>query len=151
MKRILLSTLIVSLVLLPMGCDLDIESMIKNVIGEMVEGLAATYTIKVISGVGVNATGLNVTGEYMVVHMEFDPDTDTMEFISESFSVTLTEIPEGDYIEYTFTDAIAASAMFQKRTDDETLLRVEIWRGADLIDWEETTQPWGAVLVVAYP
>jgi len=151
MRKILLGVLVVALVLLPMGCDLDIEGMIRDVVEEMIGDLTTTFTIRVISGVGGNATGLNVTGEYMVVTVEYDADTDSMEFVSQSFPVPLTEIELGEYIEFTVVDALAVSAMFMKKTEDETVLRVEIREGEVLIDWEETTEPWGAVLVTAFP
>jgi len=153
MKKLLLGALVVALVLLPMGCDVDIEGMIRDVVEGMIGDLTTTFTIKVMSVpvVGVNATGLNVTGEYMVVSVEYDEGTDSMEFISQSYPVELTEIEMGEYIEFTVEEALAVSAMFTKRTDDETKLRVEIREGENLIDWEETTEPWGAVLVTAFP
>ncbi len=151
MKRLILAISVLALVLLPMGCDVDIEGMIRNVVEEMLEDLAATYTINVISGVGVNATGMNVTGEYMVVIVDYDPDTDSMDFISQSYPVSRTEIAAEEHIEFTVDDALAVSAMFMKKTGDETALTVEIRKGDVLIDSETTTEPWGAVLVTAFP
>ncbi len=153
MKKLLLVVSVVALVLLPMGCDLDIEGMIRDVVEGMIGDLTTTFTIKVMSVpvAGVNATGLNVTGEYMVVSVEYDEDTDSMEFISQSYAISLTEIELGEYIEFTVDEALAVSAMFQKKTGDEAKLRVEIREGEVLIDWEETVEPWGAVLVTAFP
>jgi hypothetical protein len=153
MKKLLLVVSVVALVLLPVGCDLEIEAMIRDVFESMLEDLTTTLTIKVMSVpvVGVNATGLNVTGEYRVVSAEYNESIDGMEFISQSYPVALTEIELGESVEFTVVDVLAVSAMFMKRTDDETKLRVEIWEGEDLIDWEETTETWGAVLVTAFP
>ncbi len=151
MRKLLLAVLVVALMILPMGCDLDVEGMIRDVVEEMLEDMTTTYTIKVISGVGVNATGLNVTGEYTVVTVEYDADTDSMEFVSESYTVLTTEIGAGEYMEIEVLEALAVSAMFMKKTGDETALTVEIWEGGVEIDSEETTEPWGAVLVTAFP
>ncbi len=151
MRKLLLAVSVVALMLLPMGCDVDIEGMVRDVVDEILDDMTTTYTIKVISGVGVNATGLNVTGEYTVVSVEFDPDTDSMDFVSQSYPVSHTEIAAGEHIEFTVDDALAVSAMFQKKTGDETALTAEIREGEVLVDSEETVEPWGAVLVTAFP
>jgi hypothetical protein len=140
MKRLLLFISILALVLLPIGCT-DIMDMIKGVTGvtieEVLKTLTSTYTIKV-----DGTDELNFSGEYMVVTTDFDPEN-RVAFSSDPIPVE-GQVPK----QYRVTDATAVAVMFQKQ-DEEGTLRVEIWRGGDLIDSAETTDPWGAVLVMS--
>jgi len=147
MKKLLLIVAILALVMLAMGC-IDVEGMIKNAIEGMLEGLTATCTIKVSSTVGVDSTGLNRTGEYEVVSAIYDEEN-WVSFSTDSYQVE-GQIPPAGYTEYTVDEAISVVGMFQKQGEDDALLRVEIWRGDELVDWSETASPWGAVLVVAF-
>jgi hypothetical protein len=136
MKRLLLLISILTLVLLPIGC-VDTEGMIMNEIEDTIEELTATYTIKVCS----NATGLNFSGEYVVVNAAYDQKT----WVTYSSIHTPVEgqVPQ----EYTVYDVISVGRMFQKQSANGTL-EVEIWKGEDLIDSSETADPWGAVSVM---
>jgi len=136
MKRLLLLISILALVLLPIGC-MDIESMVKDTIEEALAGLRADYTIDV-----GGTEGLNFSGRYVVVSAAYDPDTYVV-FSSDSYDVSGNISKQ-----YTVEDAISIGGMFQKQAVNGTL-EVEIWRGGELIDSDETTDPWGAVLVTA--
>jgi hypothetical protein len=140
MKRLLLFISILALALLPIGC-IDIMGMIKGVtdvtIEEVLKALTSTYTIKV-----DGTDELNFSGEYMVVTTDFDTEN-RVAFSSDPIPVE-GQVPK----QYRVTDATAVAVMFQKQ-DEEGTLRVEIWRGGDLIDSAETTDPWGAVLVMS--
>lgn len=136
MKRLLLIIPIIALVLLPIGC-MDVESMLEDQITEALEGLSSTYTIKV-----GGTAGLNFSGRYVVASAAYDPET-WVDFSSDSYDVS------GNVSEqYTVEDVISVGGMFQKQAVNGTL-EVEIWRGGELIDSDETTDPWGAVLVTA--
>jgi hypothetical protein len=143
MKRLLLAISVVALVLLPMGC-VDVESMTRDAIEGMLEELTVTYTIKVSGNIGSN-----FTGQYDVVSAEFDPET-WVDFNSDSYEVE-GQIPPAGYIEYTTDEAISVVGVFQKQGEDDELLMVELWRATELVDSSETTAPWGAVLVAAFP
>lgn len=134
MKRVLLIISILALVLLPMGCVPSIPDLIENTLA----GLRADYTIKVSS----DLTGLNFTGQYQVVFATYNSETGNVDFSWDRHDVE-GQIPSAGYVEYTAQDAIAAVSYFQKQIGDDTLLRVEIWSNGDLVDWEETTDPWG--------
>ena len=136
MKRLLLLISILALVLVPIGCA-DIGSMIEDTIEDALEGLRADYTIKV-----GGTAGLNFSGRYVVVSAAYDPDTYVV-FSTDSYDVS------GNVSEqYTVEDIISVGGMFQKQAVNGTL-EVEIWRGGELIDSDETTDPWGAILVTA--
>jgi len=141
MKRLLLIisilALVLTLVLLPIGCGIDVESMIRDNIEDALEGLSADYTIKV-----GGTEGLNFSGEYVVVSAAYDPETWVV-FSSDSYDVTGNVSKQ-----YTVEDVISVGGMFQKQAVNGTL-EVEIWRGGDLIDSALTTVPWGAVLITA--
>lgn len=143
MKRLILAISILALVLLPMGCGIDVEGMIRSTVEGMLEDLTTTYTIKVSGNIGAN-----FTGEYEVVKAAFDEET-WVNFSTDSHSVD-GEIPPAGYTEYAASDAVSVVAMFQKQDEDDALLRVEIWKGDELVDASETDLPWGAVLVVAF-
>jgi hypothetical protein len=136
MKRLLLLISILAIVLVPIGCA-DMGSMIEDTIEDALEGLSAEYTIKV-----GGTVGLNFSGRYVVVNAAYDPDT-YVGFSTDSYDVS------GNVSEqYTVEDAISVGGMFQKQAVNGTL-EVEIWRGGELIDSDETTDPWGAVLITA--
>lgn len=147
MKKLLLIVAILALVMLAMGC-MDVEGMIENAIEGMPEGLTATCTIKASSTVGLNSTGLNSTGEYKVVSAQFDPET-WVDFSTDSYRVEGEVAPEGP-IEYTADAAVSVVGMFQKQGEDDALLRIDIWKGGELVHWSGTTSPWGAILVVGF-
>jgi len=136
MKRLLLLISILALVLVPIGCA-DIGSMIKDTIEEALEGLTSTYTIKV-----GGTAGLNFSGEYVVMSAAYDPDTYVV-FSSDSYDVSGNISKQ-----YTVEDAISVGRMFQKKAGNGTL-EVGIWKGGELIDSDETMDPWGAILVTA--
>lgn len=144
MKRLLLLILILALALLPIGCA-NIMDMIKGATGvtieevlkEVLKGLTSTYTIKV-----DGTAELDFSGEYMVMTTDFDTEN-RVAFSSDPIPVE-GQVPK----QYRVTDATAVAGMFQKQTEEGTL-RVEIWRGGDLIDSAETTDPWGTVLVMS--
>lgn len=141
MKRLLLLISILALVLLPLGC-MDVQSMIKDAIENMIAEATSTYTVKISS----NVTGLNVTGRYTWVTAAYDPEA-WVTFSSDSEDVT-EQIPEAGYKTYT-VEGVTVAAMFQKQTEDDALLRVEILEGTRVVDSAETTDPWGAVFVSA--
>jgi len=116
---------------------MDIESMVEDTIEEALAGLRADYTIDV-----GGTEGLNFSGRYVVVSAAYDPDTYVV-FSSDSYDVSGNISKQ-----YTVEDAISIGGMFQKQAVNGTL-EVEIWKGGDLIDSDETTDPWGAVLVTA--
>lgn len=139
MKRLLLLISILALVLLPMGC-VDVEGITQGVIDNITQQATGTYTIKV-----GGTEGLNFTGEYLARFFEMNPDTGTIDYSTDSYSV------EGQVTkEYSF-EAMTAGGLFQKQTGNETLLKVEIWKDGVLKDSANTTDPWGAVMVAAGP
>lgn len=139
MKRLLLFISILALVLLPIGCT-GITGMMGGVadvaIEELLKALTSTYTIEV-----DGTDDLNFSGEYIVVTTDFVENR--VAFSSDPIHVE-GQVPK----QYRVTDATAVAVMFQKE-DEEGTLRVEIWRGRDLIDSAETSDPWGAVLVMS--
>jgi hypothetical protein len=136
MKRLLLLILILALFLLPMGCGGVEEGIINSMVSDMMEKITADFTIKV-----GGTIGLNFTGEYEVWFLHYDPDTQSVVYTKDSYTVE-GQVPQ----EYTF-EGDATAVIFQKRTGDYSLLSVEIWRGEELVAWPETTEPWGAVWV----
>jgi len=136
MKRLLLIISILTLVLVPIGCN--VQDLAKNAIEEMLTNATSTYKIKVSS----NVTGLNFTGEYTWVNAAYDPEAWVV-FSSDSEDVT-GNVPK----QYTVPDVISVGGMFQKQAVNGTL-KVELWRGEDLVDSSVTTDPWGAILVTA--
>jgi hypothetical protein len=137
MKRLLLLISIIALLLLPIGCGIDVESMIKDNIEEALEGLSTDYTIEV-----GGTEGLNFSGEYVVVTAAYDAETWVV-FSSDSYDVTGNVSKQ-----YTVEDVISVGGMFQKQAVNGTL-EVEIWKGSTKVDSAVTTEPWGAVLVTA--
>jgi len=142
MKKLLLIISILALVLLLVGC-VDVQSIAKNAIEDMIGNATSTYTIKVSS----NVTGLNFTGRYTVVTAAYDPEV-WVTFNSTSQDVTEEQVPEAGYKVYT-VQGVTVAAMFQKLTEEDALLKVEILMGAEVVDSDETTIPWGAVFVTA--
>jgi len=134
MKRLLLIVSILALVLVPVGCA---GNVVQNTIEQALAELRADYTIKV-DGTG----GLNFTGRYVVVTAAYDPES-YVAFSSDSYDVSGNVSKQ-----YTVEDAISIGGMFQKLSEEGTLA-IEIWRGGELVDSDETTDPWGAVLVTA--
>lgn len=139
MKKSLLLIPILALLLLPIGC-MDAEAIEQDVIDNIIQQATGTYTIKV-----GGTVGLYFTGEYRVNFYVFDPDTGSLDYITDLYGVE-GQVPA----EYTF-EAMAAGGVFQKLTDDATLLRVEIWKDGVLQDSAETTHPWGAVMAAGGP
>ncbi len=135
MRRLLLIT-ILALALLPIGC-LDIDGMIEKRVEEALEGLESDYRIEV-----DGTEELNFAGRYIVVYAAYDPER-WVAFSTESSDVS-GSISE----EYTVVDAVSVGGMFQKLSEEGTL-EVKIWRDGELIDSAKTTEPWGAVLVMA--
>lgn len=135
MKRLLLLVPILALLLLPMGCG-GVQGIINSMVSDMMEKTTGDFTIKV-----DGTFGLNFTGEYEVWFLHYDPDTESVVYTKDSYTVE-GQVPE----EYTF-ESNAAAAIFQKRTGDYSLLSVEIWRDEELVASRWTTYPWGAVWV----
>ena len=142
MKRLLLIISIVALVLVPISCNVDVQSMIQAQIEEALAGLHTTYTIEV-----GGTEGLNFTGRYVVVTASYDPDT-YVAFSSDPYDVSGNVSKE-----YIVNDAISVGGMFQKLSDGNETLEVKIWRGAvgsgTLVDSDSTMEPSGAVFVTA--
>ena len=140
MKRLLLSILIVALVLVLIGCDL--QNMTQSTIESTLAENRTTYTIEV-SG----TEGLNFTGRYVAVDANYDP-VDYVTFSSESYDVS-GHVSQ----EYMAPDVLAVEGMFQKLSAGNETLEVNIWRGAvgtgTLVDSASTTNSHGAVLVTA--
>lgn len=80
---------------------------------------------------------------------EFDRET-WVDFNSDSYEVE-GQIPPAGYMEYTTDEAISVVGVAQKQGEDDELLMVELGRATELVDSSETTAPWGAVLVAAFP
>jgi hypothetical protein len=139
MKRLVLLMAIIALLLLLMGCA-DTEQITKDAVDKITQHTTGTYTIKV-----GGTAGLYFTGEYQVNFYEYNLDTDTWDYIPNSYNVE-GQVPA----EYTF-EAMVAGGMFQKQTGDGTLLQVEIWKEGVLQDSASTTDPWGAVMVAGGP
>ena len=134
MRRLLLIVSILALVLVPIGCA---GNVVQSTIEQALADLRADYTIQV-----GGTEGLNFTGRYVVVTASYDPDNYVL-FNTHSYDVS------GNVsVQYTVEDVISVGGMFQKQAVNGTL-EVEIWRSGDLIDSDETTDPWGAVLVTA--
>lgn len=140
MKRLLFCLLIVALVLLPSGCD--IQNITQNTIEDTLKANRASYTIEV-SG----TEGLNFTGRYVVLNANYDP-ANYVAFSSDSYDVSgnVSRV-------YTTPDILAVEGMFQKLSGGNETLEVKIWRGdvgtGTLVDSASTTNPDGAVLVTA--
>ena len=136
MKKLLLLVTILALLLLPIGCGGVEEGIINNMVSDMMEKIKGDFTIKV-----GGTDGLNFTGEYEVWFFHYDPDTESVVYTKDSYTVE-GQVPE----EYTF-EGNAAAVILQKQTDDYSLLSVEIWRDEVLVASRWTTYPWGAVWV----
>jgi hypothetical protein len=139
MKRLLLLIAILALFVLPTGC-VDTEQIGQDWIDKMTLHTTGTYTIKV-----GGTDGLHFAGEYQVNFLEYDLAADNVSIHSNAYT-TEGVVPR----EYTF-EAMVAGGMFQKQTDDGTLLKVEIWKEGVLQDSASTTDPWGAVMVAGGP
>jgi hypothetical protein len=142
MKRFLLIISILALVLVPISCSVDVQSMIQAEIEEALAELRATYTIEV-----GGTEGLNFTARYVVVTAAYDSET-YVAFSTDSYDVSGNV--SKDYI---VTDAISVGGMFQKLSDGNETLEVKIWRGSvgsgTLVDSDITTEAHGAVFVTA--
>ncbi|MDH4269591.1 MAG: hypothetical protein OEV52_04765 [Dehalococcoidia bacterium] len=138
MKKLLLLVPILALLLLPMGCEGIEEGIINSMFSDMLEKLTGNFTIKV-----GGTDGLNFTGEYEVWFLHYDPDTESIVYTKDSYTVE-GQVPE----QYTFEGDVT-TVIFQKQTGDYSLLTVEIWRDEELLadTWRETSEPWGAVWV----
>ena len=136
MKRLLLLVPILALLLLPMGCGGIEEGIVNSMFSDMLEKLTGNFTIKV-----GGMDGLNFTGEYEVWFLHYDPDTESLVYTKDSYTVE-GQVPE----EYSF-EGNGAAVIFQKQTGDYSLLSVEISRDEVLVASRETTDPWGAVWV----
>jgi hypothetical protein len=134
MKKLLLLISIVALVLVPMGCNVSIQSMIENALA----GISANYTIQV-----TDTEGFNFTGRYVVVTAAYDP----VNYVA--FDSTSYDVSENVSKTYTVLDAVSVGGMFQKLSAGNETLEVKIYRGATLVDSDSTTEPFGAVLVTA--
>ncbi len=142
MKKLLLVISILALVLLSMGCNVNIENMIRNAIEEALAGMRANYTIEV-----TGDEGLNFTGRYVMVRAAYDP-TNWVVFNSTSYDVSGNTSKQ-----YVADNAVSVGAMFQKLSAGNETLLVRLWRGAagtgTLVDSATTSEPFGAVLVTA--
>lgn len=137
MKRLLLFIPILAMLLLPMGC---IEGVINSRFNALIQDATGNYTIKV-----GGTVGLNFTGEYEAWLFHFKPDTQSIVYTKESYIVE-GQVP----VEYTFKGASTA-VIFQKQTDDYSLLSVEVWKDEVLLESYETTAPWGHVWIMTGP
>jgi hypothetical protein len=135
MKRLLLITSILTLVLSPIGCSA--QDMMKDMIESMLAGLTVTYTIEV-----GGTEGLNFSGEYVVETAGYDP-VSYVAYSSHSYNVSGNASAQ-----YTVENAISVVGMFQKKSEEGTL-EVRILKGEELVDSANTSDPWGAVLVTA--
>jgi hypothetical protein len=124
----------------PFGCA---GNVIQSTIENALAGLRATYTIEV-----SDTEGFNFTGRYVVVQAGYDP-VNYVALNSTSYDVVSENVSK----EYTVHGAIEVGGMFQKLSAGNETLEVKIWRGAvgtgTLVDSASTTQPFGAVLVMA--
>ena len=140
MKRLLLVIPIVTLVLVPIGCN--VQNVMQSTIETMLAANRATYTLAV-SGM----EGLSFVGRYVVVDATYDP-VNYVAFSSDSYDVS-GNVSE----EYVASDILTVQGMFQKLSAGNETLEVRIWRGAvgtgTLVDSASTTNPYGAVLVTA--
>jgi hypothetical protein len=134
MKKLLLLISIIALVLVPMGCNASIQSMIENALA----GISANYTIQV-----TDTEGFNFTGRYVVVTAAYDP-TNYVAFDSTSYDVS------GNVSKtYTVLDAVSVGGMFQKLSAGNETLTVKILKGGTVVDQATTTDTYGAILVTA--
>ena len=136
MKRLLILIPILAALLLPMGCGNVEQGIINSMVSDMMEKLTGNFTIKV-----GGTDGLNFTGEYEVWFLHYDPDTQSVVYTKDTYTVE-GQVPE----EYTL-EGNAAAVILQKRTDDYGQLSVEIWRDEELVASRWTTYPRGAVWV----
>jgi len=127
--------LILSLVLLPVGCN--VQDMLKDTIESVFAGLTVNYTIEV-----DGTEGLNFSGRYVVVTQEYD-SVNLVASNSHSYNVS-GNVPA----QYTAENAVSVAGMFQKKSEEGTL-EVKILKGKELIDSANTSDAWGAVLVTA--
>lgn len=134
MKRLLLLISIVALVLVPMGCNVSIKSMIENALA----GISANYTIEV-----TDTEGFNFTGRYVVVTAAYNNIT-YVAFDSTSYDVSGNVSKE-----YTVLNAVEVGGMFQKLSAGNETLTVRILKGGSPVDSATTADPYGAVFVTA--
>ncbi len=141
MKKLLLVISILALVLLPVGCN--VQDMLQSTIENALAGISADYTIEVSV-----PEGLNFTGRYIVVQARYDPANYV------ALNSTSYDVPPGNVsVTYTVSNAISVGGMFQKLSPGAETLEVNVWRGpvgtGTLADSDSTTDPFGAVLVMA--
>jgi len=139
MKRLLLFVSILALLLLPIGCGV-IDGIITSRFNTLIQDATGNFTIKV-----GGTVGLNFTGEYEAWFLHYVPDTQSFVYTKESYTVE-GQVPE----EYSFKGA-ATALTFQKRTDDDSLIRGEVWKDEVLLESYETTIPWGWVWAMTSP
>ena len=141
MKKLLLMSSILALVLVPIGCS--VQNMLQSTIESALTGISANYTIEV-----TDTEGFNFTGRYVVVTAAYNNIT-YVALNSTSYPVVSENVSQ----EYTVTNAVEVGGMFQKLSGGNETLDVKIWRGAvgtgTVADSANTTEPFGAVLVMA--
>ena len=142
MKRLLLIISILALVLVPIGCNVNVQGMIQSAVENALAGVRANYTIEV-----ADTEGFNFTGRYVVVTAAYDP----VNYVA--FNSTSYDVSGNVSTEYTILNAVSVGGMFQKLSWGNETLEVKLWRGAvgtgTLVDSDNTTEPFGAVLVTA--
>jgi len=136
MKRLLLIISILALVLVPIGCN--VQSMLQSTIETALAGISANYTIEV-----TDTEGFNFTGRYVVVQATYDP----VNYVA--LNSTSIDVSGNVSKEYTVTNAIEVGGMFQKLSAGSETLTVRILKGGSEVDSASTTEPFGAVLVMA--
>jgi len=136
-KRVLL-ILILALALLPIGC---VQNAIRNYADEYVGAYTADCRITLVSD-----PGMPFSGRYLVITTVWDPAAQTIVFLYDLYDIE-GEIPPAGYMEYLARDAVAVAGSFQKRTGDHVEFSAELWKGTERIEVDETTDPWGMVMV----
>jgi hypothetical protein len=136
MKRLLLLVPILALLLLPLGCGGLEEGIINSMVSDMMQKIQGNFTIEV-----GGTEGLNFTGEYEVWFLHYDPDTQSVVYTKDSYTV------DGQVPEVYTCEGNAVAVMFQKQSDDYGELGVEIWRDEEEVAWRWTSEPWGVVWV----
>jgi len=117
-----------------------IEAIEEDLIDNLTQQITGNYTIKV-----EGTPGLYFTGKYRTIFYDVDPDTYVIDLTLSDFPVE-GHIPE----EYTF-EAMSVAVLFQKQTDNETLLSAELWKDGVLQDSASTTNTWGTVFLAGGP
>ncbi|MGA8849073.1 MAG: hypothetical protein WB564_04515 [Dehalococcoidia bacterium] len=135
MKRLFFIVSILVLVLVPIGCA---GNVIQSTIENALKGIRADYTIEV-----GGTEGLNFSGRYVVVTAAYD----SVNYVA--FNSTSYDVSGNVSKQYTVTDAISVTGMFQKLSPELDTLEVKILKGGVVVDSASTTEPFGAVLVTA--